>query len=211
MITTEQFKLFDDLYSYYNKELFYGLLNDCMITTSRKKKTFGLFARNTWQKNKSKDSAEIHEISLNPDFLDRIDEAWQATLVHEMVHLWQQDFGKTSRAGYHNKQWAEKMKEIGLYPSNTGEEGGKETGQSCSHYIIPGGAFIEAFKRLQEKQIKYITVANLVEGRGKGKAAAASARSKTKYTCFCKNNVWGKPDLLIVCAVCNQRFIEETE
>jgi len=210
MITTEQFKLFDDLYSFYNKELFGGLLNDCMITTSRKKKAYGFFVRNTWQKNKSKDVPEIHEISLNPDFLNRIDEAWQATLVHEMVHLWQQDFGETSRAGYHNKEWAKKMKEIGLYPSSTGEEGGKETGQSCSHYIIPGGAFIEAFNRLKEKQIKYITIAIPI-GSEKSKTAAASARSKTKYTCACKNNVWGKPDLLIVCAVCNQRFIEITE
>ena len=209
MITTEQYKLFDDLYSFYNKELFDGLLNDCMITTSRKKRYFGFFAHNIWKKNKSKDGVEIHEICLNPDFLDRIDEEWQATLVHEMVHLWQQDFGKTSRAGYHNKQWAQKMKEIGLYPSSTGEEGGKETGQLCSHYIIPDGAFIEAFKRLQEKQIKYITVANLVEGGGKGKAAAASARSKTKYICPCGNKVWGKPSLSIMCNNCNQLFIEE--
>jgi hypothetical protein len=31
------------------------------------------------------------------------------------------------------------MREIGLQPSSTGEPGGMETGQTVSHYIIPGG------------------------------------------------------------------------
>jgi hypothetical protein len=34
------------------------------------------------------------------------------------------------------------MKEIGLQPSTIGQPGGKETGQSVTHYIIPGGAFL---------------------------------------------------------------------
>jgi hypothetical protein len=31
------------------------------------------------------------------------------------------------------------MREIGLQPSSTGEPGGMETGQTVSHYILPGG------------------------------------------------------------------------
>ena len=42
-------------------------------------------------------------------------------------------------AALYDRQWAAKMREIGLQPSSTGEEGGKETGQSMSHYIIPDG------------------------------------------------------------------------
>jgi hypothetical protein len=29
-----------------------------------------------------------------------------STLVHEMAHLQQNHFGKSSRTGYHNKEWA---------------------------------------------------------------------------------------------------------
>ena len=31
-----------------------------------------------------------------------------------MCHQWQQHFGKPSRNGYHNKQWADKMESVGL-------------------------------------------------------------------------------------------------
>lgn len=44
------------------------------------------------------------------------------TIVHEMVHLWQYEFGKPSHRTYHNKE-ADKMA-IGLMPSNT-DLGGK--------------------------------------------------------------------------------------
>ena len=61
-----------------------------------------------------------------------------------MTHVWQHAFGKPSARGYHNKEWAAKMKAIGLQPSSTGMVGGKETGQRMMDYIIPGGAFTKA-------------------------------------------------------------------
>jgi hypothetical protein len=39
--------------------------------------------------------------------------------VHEMAHVWQHAHGKPSRNGYHNKEWAAKMDERGLIPSDT--------------------------------------------------------------------------------------------
>jgi len=41
-----------------------------------------------------------------------------------------------------DREWAAKMKEISLQPSKAGQPGGKQTGQSVTHYIIP-----EAFAR----------------------------------------------------------------
>ena len=67
-----------------------------------------------------------------------------STLVHEMVHLWQHHDGKPSRNGYHNSQWAAKMREVGLIPTDTGEPGGKETGQKVTHMIEEGGRFDKA-------------------------------------------------------------------
>ena len=82
------------------------------------------------------------EIALNPThFATRSPAAVLSTLAHEMAHLWQYHFGKPSRTGYHNKEWAAKMREIGLIPSDTGEPGGKETGQRVTHYPEEGGAF----------------------------------------------------------------------
>jgi hypothetical protein len=72
-----------------------------------------------------------------------------------MVHLEQHHFGKASRNGYHNKQWAAWMERIGLMPSNTGEPGGKRTGQRMSHYILPDGAFARAFKARTFEDLHY--------------------------------------------------------
>jgi hypothetical protein len=42
------------------------------------------------------------------------------------------------------------MRESGLQPSTTGEEGGAETGQSVSHYIALEGRFAKAYAKLAE-------------------------------------------------------------
>ena len=50
----------------------------------------------------------------HPDILSRPIEESMGTLVHEMVHFWQQEFGTPSRRGYHNREWADKMEALGL-------------------------------------------------------------------------------------------------
>ena len=56
------------------------------------------------------------ELALNPDGFCparptcRFARRW----CHEMVHAWQQQHGRPGRGGYHNREWAAKMKEIGL-------------------------------------------------------------------------------------------------
>jgi len=199
VITKVQFEMLDDLYQYYNKELFEGKLPDCMIITSRRKGAHGTFTFQMWKNRK--DEKNVHEISINPDGLDRKDEEWQATLVHEMCHLWQYDFGKPSRGNYHNKEWANKMESVGLMPSTTGEPGGKKTGQGMTHYIIPGGAFITAFNKLKNLKINYTSSARIT-------AQIKKPANKTKYTCECGVNVWGKPGLNITCNLCQKLFLE---
>jgi len=94
----------------------------------------GHFAAGRYEHRSSADV--IHEIALNPDgFVGQSDEEILSTLVHEMVHVWQQSCGQPGRRGYHNKQWGRRMKEIGLHPSNTGHPNGNETGEQMSHYI----------------------------------------------------------------------------
>jgi len=121
-----------------------------------------------------------------------------STLVHEMCHVWQQTYGKPPRRGYHDRQWAAKMREIGLQPSSTGEEGGKGTGQSMSHYIVPDGRYAKAYAKLaaQGFALHWQSIPATEQARRK-------KSSKTKFTCpKCGQNAWAKPGALLICGEC---------
>ena len=117
-----------------------------------------------------------------------------------MAHVWQQTYGKPGRGRYHNRQWSEKMKEVGLYPSATGQPGGKETGSRMSHYILPAGRYAAAYRLLQETgfQLRWQSAQPSKEGE-------RSKRSKTKFTCLeCGQNAWAKPDAMLGCYACGE-------
>ena len=197
-------KTYDGLnraYVFFNDRLFAGELPACLVTLQRAKKAYGYFAGGRFG---SKDGKTVtDEIALNPShFRDRTTEQSLSTLVHEMVHLWQHHFGKPSRAGYHNKEWAEKMHAVGLIPSDTGQPGGKETGQQMTHYIAPAGPFQAAFADLDAQGFDalYVELWSDADGRKKRKAKAAS---KTRYTCpSCGLHAWAKPGARLMCGNC---------
>lgn len=223
MITQQQFKTLEDLFKYYNIELFNETLPDCLVNLSRHNQAHGFFAPERW---KLKEGNVIHEISLNPDTINRPDKAWHSTLVHEMVHLWQETHGTPSRKAYHDKEWADKMEAVGLMPSDNGEEGGKRTGQKLTHYVIHKGLFETAFNKITIENRNYLKLActpNLnvmpigtgVEistgednnGEQQSKPVAKSKNgARIKYTCSCGVNVWGKPELNIICGECENKF-----
>ena len=97
-----------------------------------------------------------------------------------MPHLWQHHFGKPSRTGYHNREWAVKMRAIGLIPSDTGEPGGKEIGQRVTHYIEEGGAFARACSGFLKIGAAVLYQDRAVEGDGATRKKKAA--SKTEYT-----------------------------
>ena len=126
-------------FDWFNENLFDSALPDCLITLQRKSNAMGYFSAMRWANVKGE---KADEIALNPAYFANhsLKELLQ-TLVHEMCHQWQLHFGKPSRNGYHNKQWASMMESIGLMPSSTGEPGGAKTGQHMGDYTISGGAF----------------------------------------------------------------------
>jgi hypothetical protein len=90
------------------------------------------------------------------------------------------------------------MKEIGLQPSTTGEPGGKETGQSVTHYITPGGPYAVAYAKLEASGFQLHW-----ESAPQSEQAKAKKASKTKFTCpECDRNAWAKPDALLICGHC---------
>jgi predicted SprT family Zn-dependent metalloprotease len=200
--TREQFAAYERLYAYFNRELFAGELAPCVLNFSRHANTLGFFAPDRWSKG---DTEVRHEISLNPATLKlRTPREVCSTLVHEMVHLWQHERGTPSRAGYHNREWSQKMEAVGLMPSTTGQEGGEKVGQRMTHYVIDGGAFALAFERLPHEYFPWLCASD-PEGARKKKTA-----SKVRYTCpECDAHVWGKPGLAIRCNECREDFDED--
>jgi hypothetical protein len=132
-------------FAHFNRDLFADVLPDCLITLQRQANAYGYFSPSKFAAIGG-DDATVDEIALNPaHFRVCTPNDVSSTLVHEMVHLWQEHFGKPSRSGYHNEQWAAVMRRIGLQPSSTGAPGGKETGYRVSHYVIEGGPFDRSY------------------------------------------------------------------
>ena len=130
---------------------------------------------------------------------DRSDREIASTLAHEMVHLWQEKFGKPGRRGYHNKQWATKMDELGLTPSHSGEPGGKRTGQSVTHIIVDGGPFDQSWADLESGNFTFDYQDRITNG------PETVRKIKVRYACpVCSIHVWGKPELRIACQDCGE-------
>jgi hypothetical protein len=199
-ITRAEYGAFQKAYDFFNRELFGGSLPDVLVTLQRHARAYGYFAPERFTGRTEQTAA--HELALNPDgFIGRTDELILSTLAHEMAHVWQQSHGTPPRRSYHDREWAAKMKEIGLQPSTTGEPGGKETGQSVTHYIAPGGAYAAAFAKLKASgfQLHWESAPDGKQGRGRAKKAA----SKTKFTCpECGQNAWAKADASLICGEC---------
>jgi predicted SprT family Zn-dependent metalloprotease len=196
-LTTAQYRAFQEAYDFFNAELFGGALPHVLVTLQRHAKARGYFAPERFR-GRIEDAA-AHELAMNPDsFTGRTDEEILSTLAHEMAHVWQQSHGTPPRRSYHDRQWAAKMKEIGLQPTTTGAPGGKETGQSVTHYIVAGGAYARAYAKLKAKGIRLDW-----QSAPEGKEAKAKKASKTKFTCpDCGQNAWAKPDALLICGSC---------
>lgn len=214
-------------YDYFNEHLFKDELPDCIMgLCNANKRTLGYYHRSQYLT--SEGAIEVDRISLNPSyFVSRGVKNVMGTLVHEMCHLWRERMcGKPPRGGYHDRKWGTKMKEVGLYPSNTGEEGGKETGNQMTHYIIMDGPFEKSFKELQEKegitlpyvhktQLGFINaednpmikehpeLLDVIEKENTFGSISKNRSNRVKYICpVCNSKVWGKKELYIVCGAC---------
>lgn len=141
-------------YDFYNRHLFHNQLPECLISLQRQAKSQGYFSSKRFV---SEEGNYTDEIALNPEYfgvLPVIDTL--STLVHEMVHLWQQHFGKPGRRGYHNKEWADKMQSIGLMPSDTHKPGGKRTGEHMGDYILDHGLFLQVTMYLLQSEFALV-------------------------------------------------------
>ena len=195
--TMAEYITLQSAFDHFNTALWAGKLPQVLITLQRKKGARGYFSPDRFAGRGFK--GQTHELALNPDcFAGRSDREIISTLVHEMAHVWEQEFGKPPRGGYHGRAWADEMKRIGLQPSTTGAEGGKETGQKVSHYIVTAGAFDVAFSELEAAGLKLKW-----ESKSGPAKIVKSKESKVKYTCpHCEANAWAKPEASLICGDC---------
>lgn len=187
-------------YDAFNADLFGGGLPGCLITLQRHRGAAGYYSHNRFEARKG--VARTAEIALNPEtFAGRTDRDILSTLVHEMAHLWQAYHGTPGRARYHNREWAEKMRELGLVPSSTGRPGGKETGDRVSHYVLPGGRFAESCRRV---------LAGGFRLNWQSVPLRSGGRNKWAYACpGCGAKVWGHAGHAgrLLCVPCGQVLV----
>ena len=224
--TMIQYGEFDRAYDFFNERLFDGQLPKVLVTFTRKKNMLGYYSPERWE-SASDATNRAAELSFNPDHFTnpqtRTLTDVLSTLVHEMTHCQQHNFGQPSRAGYHNVQWGGFMEAVGLMPSATGEVGGGKTGQQMTHYIVDGGPFAVAAAELLASgwSIRYLDRAAQrtgspvapvgTPGKVSGTPTAPSKPktvSKVKFSCpSCKANAWGKPTLSLICGDCAESMI----
>ena len=203
--TKETYDQFQRAYESLNTALFEGALPNCLITLQRRTGTYGYFSRARFARE---DGEVSDEIALNPaHFQDRSVAEVLATLAHEMVHLWQHAFGKPGRGRYHNREWAEKMKTIGLQPTDSDAGDGKETGERVHHRIVEGGPFDRAVARLTGRGFSITWKDNPDEpdetdGEVKKKPPSGASKSgkRVRYDCpECGQHAWAKFEANIKC------------
>jgi predicted SprT family Zn-dependent metalloprotease len=203
--TNDTYAALQKAYDHFNRELFGGELPPCLITLQRQRGAYGYFSGDRFQERTG--SGTTDEIAMNPNHIGgRSAEATLSTLAHEMAHLWQHHHGKPSRTGYHNAEWARKMREIGLIPTATGAPGGKETGQKVTHMIEGGGAFARSCAALVASGV----AVNWHDPHADSEAAKKKRNTRAKFTCpTCGLNAWAKPQAALICGDCDERMSEE--
>jgi len=200
--TLELFGALQNAYNDFRKHLFNNRLSKVVLTLNRDSHSWGYYQHRGWVKEGSINRPEIN----NPFGLYRESKIVMSTLVHEMVHHQQYQFGKPGRGRYRNKQFAQLMIAVGLVCSSTGRPEGKQTGDRMSHYLDDAGAFAKVFAAMPKEYLLpfkpyYHDSQRALPNRT---ASGAADNSKTKFTCTnCGNAAWGKPSLNIICGDCN--------
>ena len=190
-------------FDYLNKVLFEGTLPRNVKFNHQSRAHSPVTSRRIASASRIVAGVRYCEINLNPDhFTGQSDLFIISTLLHEMVHLWQEVFGakatKRKNYGYHDKEWAAKMEAVGLMPSNTGAIGGKRTGSQMDHFILPGGRYALAFAELEATGWK-LKLESTIRAGGTKKPKD----DKTKFTCSsCGWNVWGRASTVVMHVPC---------
>ena len=145
---------FQVIFDYFNEVLFEEQLpRDCMLSFATHGRSRAFFTPARWAKNG--EAITAHELSLNPMLLNEDKRYALSWLVRLMVELWQSEYGidrtrRSQQKRYYNREYSDKMAEVGLPCSSDGTPEGKKTGYSMRHWIEKGSAFEDAVKAMPD-------------------------------------------------------------
>jgi hypothetical protein len=207
--TLRLFGALQNAYNYFKAELFNNSLPPAVLTLNRKVKSMGYYMPHAWL---SESKAIMPEININPAILQLPAIEVMQTLTHEMVHHHQQFYGNPGKRGYHNSEFSRMMLSKGLMCSTTGKQGGKVTGRRMSDYVIEGGLFEIKFQEMpREFMLPFTSAEKILLPVPEESTTEKIRKLKTKYSCpTCQNNVWGKPEMEILCVKCDKPFKQLT-
>lgn len=145
--TIETYPELQRVFNFFNEHLFDGKLSAPLFVLESSVRFAGYFSKDKYVS--ADGTRKTHQIALNPAaFHESSIKDNLSTILHEMCHQYQSEYGKEPRRCYHDRQWADYMEERGLIPSDTGLPGGKRTGQRMNHYIEQGGKFDKLAEQL---------------------------------------------------------------
>lgn len=148
--------MYEDLnraFRFFNARLFGNSLRPSLITIRATGHTYGYFSAGRFVDTRT--GERVNEIAFNPEaFAQNSVEDVLSTLAHEMVHQQQFELKTNSRRAYHNKDFENRMRAIGLVPSVTGLPGGPSLGERMSHYVDVDGEFLKAANELVDASFR---------------------------------------------------------
>jgi predicted SprT family Zn-dependent metalloprotease len=220
MLLATQLKAINRAYDYFNATLFHDDLPSCVLTVGESNRKYGghMIA---WKWIQNEIDKPYHQIMLSLQSFAYEPKEVYGILVHEMVHLWQFEFGTPSKNRYHNKEWAFQMQTVGLVPSDTGLPDGRQTGENMSHYIKEAGRYEVAFDKMPKKclyplsivpkrELRKANINVIPRNSEKDKDNMKNRRrrtstSKLQYLCpKCAQKAYGGKQLSLVCGHCNK-------
>ena len=171
---------------------------------------------------------KIQYLGINPRYLAQGNEYVLSTLCHELCHIYENAFIHIPRGGYHDKAWADLMKDCGLEPVYL-----NKSKTSVNEKIIEGGEFEAFVKDFTEEYGDYFNVVEYSQTVAQGykdknpdsdadlsdaptadnadKPIKVYNRNKIKYECSCGKALWGKGNLYIICGDCSLRMKEVSD
>ena len=195
------------LYDHCNAHFFNNTLPACMILLRPRRHAAGYFQPSCWGRFHDDATGDIDAIALNTTlFHARSNDVILSTLVHEMVHLWQRHYGDNfpKTLNHHNKEWSAKMHTVGLIPSTTGKEGGKETGLKVGHYQEVNGVFQQFYATLQPPLFSWQEMPETTPGK--------TAEKKVMSLCpRCEARAWAYEGVKLICSDCKEYLVLKTK
>ncbi|MEX0957580.1 MAG: SprT-like domain-containing protein [Rhizobiaceae bacterium] len=218
MPTAEAYGEWQGALDFFNERLFGGELPNVMLTFTRRPRVLGYFCAGAFR---DEGGIVAHEIAMNPVwFAAQGTAGCYQTLAHEMCHLWRHLYGDRNRKGglgapgYHDSKWADRMEQIGLMPSVTGQPGGKRTGYRVSDYVIEGGPFdivcrelLIAGKSITWRDSRGVDLRlnpnDPTSGAGANTSTAKNTR--TRFVCGCCDvKAYARASARLACVDCDQ-------